>query len=124
MHCVSADQQEKLLSVKELMEKPVTVTLPWTGEEKVRKHDEQKATRPIRYTKVVIMGVSCEWFDDDIQTYTGADYVRRIKRRENGELTGTSAVVLGYKQDAPSDVRLGYTRFRTRPYVDQPIQCH
>src|SRR5664279_3042696 len=124
VHCRTAEQQQKLLTTTQLLEGPVEVTKPWTPEEKVRKHAEQRASRPPRYNKVVIMGVSDEWIDEDIKAEVDADYVRRIKRRVQGELIETSAVILGYTDDPPEAVEMGYRIYRTRPYVEQPIQCH
>src|SRR5664279_3266125 len=124
VHCMSAEQQQLLLTTTQLLDKPVEVTKPWSPAEKIRKHEKQRASRPPRYNKVVIMGVADDWSDGDIQSQTEADYARRIKRRVNGELIETSAVILGYINDPPEAVELGYRIYRTRLYVEQPIQCH
>ena len=80
--------------------------------------------KPVRYNKVVVTGVSDQWEDDELKEEAGADFIRRIRRRVDGTLQDTTAVVLGYVDNPPDRVKFGYRCFRTRPYVPDPQQCH
>ena len=83
-----------------------------------------KELAPVRYNKVVITGVSDEWTDELLHEEIGAVYIRRIKRRVDGQLQPTTAVILGYTEDPPEVVKLRYRQYRTRTYVEEPKQCH
>ena len=70
--------------------------------------------KSVKFNKVVIAGVSNQWTDEDIKDGADADYVRRIRRRVDGELRPTATVILGFADDPPESVELGYRLFRTR----------
>src|SRR5664279_1775923 len=84
----------------------------------------EKDHAPFRYNKVVITGVSGEWTDEQLHEEIGAEFIRRIKRRVDGQLQPTTAVILGYVENPPDVVKLRYRQYRTRTYVEEPKQCH
>ena len=85
--CKSAEQLEVLLSIKEFLQRPVTLTRPWAGSEKATKRADDN--KPVRYNKIVVTGVSEQWTDEDLKEELDADYVRRINKRIDGELRPT-----------------------------------
>jgi len=122
--CNTAEQRQKLLSCKELMGMEIESSLPWTGSEKAMKKAIEKEHAPVRFNKVVITGVSDEWTDEQLFEEIGAEYIRRIKRRVDGQLQPTTAVILGYVENPPNVVKLRYRQYRTRTYIEEPKQCH
>src|SRR5664279_3012657 len=122
--CISEEQRQKLLLCKALMGIEIEPSLPWTGAEKALKRAAEKEHAPVRFNKVVITGVSGEWTDEQLYEEIGAEYIRRIKRRVDGQLLPTTAVVLGYVENPPEVVKLRYRQYRTRTYIEEPKQCH
>src|SRR5208282_285729 len=124
IECISAEQLDKLMTVTTFLDEAVTVSLPWTGSQKTMEKARSADNKPVRYNKVVVTGVSDQWEDDDLKEEAGADFFRRIRRRVDGTLQDTTAVVLGYVDNPPDRVKFGYRCYRTRPYVPDPLQCH
>ena len=112
------------MAIKDLLGEAVTVTLPWTTSEITTQRTRRAEQRPVTYQKVVDSGVADSWTEERIQTTTAAVYIRRIRRRVEGQLQDTESVVLGFIDEPPTTVKLGYRAYRTRPYVAEPIQCH
>ena len=122
--CTSADQLTCLLAVKSFLDEPVSVTLPWSGPQKNMEKARKADSKPVRFNKVVVRGVSDEWEDEELQEQAGADFIRRIRRRTGGALQATTAIVLGFVDDPSERVKFGYRYFRTTPYIAEPLQCH
>ena len=122
--CNSTEQRQKLLNCKELMGIEIEASLPWSGADKAMMKAIQKENAPVRFNKVVITGVSGEWTDEQMFEEIGAEYIRRIKRRVDGQLQPTTAVILGYVENPPDVIKLRYRQYRTRPYIEEPKQCH
>src|SRR5664279_3240085 len=122
--CNTAEQRQKLLDCKVLLGIEIESSLPWTGSEKAMKKAIEKEHAPVRFSKVVITGVSDEWTDEQLFEEIGAEYIRRIKRRVDGQLQPTTAVILGYVENPPNVVKLRYRQYRTRTDIEEPKQCH
>src|SRR5664279_4136070 len=122
--CQSQVQLNRLLKWPELLGKPIVCTLPWTAPEKAIQKAREREQKPVKYNKVVITGVSDEWTEEEIKDEVNAVYCRRIKRRVDGALQNTTAVIIGYVDEPPQSVRLMYRNYRTRPYIADPVQCH
>lgn len=91
--CYHPAVRDILLDLTTIRGKPVTVSLPWTGNEKAMERSVNKDGQG-RYNKVVVSGVSEQWTIDELKETCKAIYARRINRRDvNGQLVPTAAVI-------------------------------
>lgn len=74
--------------------------------------------------EVVIVGVPHDIDNDAVVQATGAATARRIRKRVNGAVKETTAVILVYNQQAPATVNINQQRFRPRPYVRPAVRCY
>src|SRR5664279_3487947 len=93
--CNSTEQRQKLINCKERMGIEIEASLPWSGADKAMMKAIQKGKAPVRFNKVGMTCVSGEWTDEQMFEEIGAEYIRRIKRRVDGQLQPTTAVILG-----------------------------
>jgi hypothetical protein len=76
--------------------------------------------------KCIIHNVSIDLSPEDIQYATEAQYVQRISRfnATTREREPTKTVILGYSNEHPEIVKIGFMRHKTEPYTPKPIRCN
>ena len=77
-----------------------------------------------KYNKGIIFGVPIDIDDSEIMTETGAITARRLTTFADGEKKTTETVILGYIEDLPSTVYLGFLRFNVKLYIPHPFRCN
>ena len=69
------------------------------------KEHKPMAARPRTYHEVVIVGVPQTTDEREVELHSGGCKTRRISKRVEGQLTQTSAVVLSYEGEPPTQLR-------------------
>lgn len=119
VYCQSASQKKKLLGGGIIAGKTFVATEPFA-------RAQRTLTSTVKTYRVVIGGVSTLIPDEDILEASGAKQVHRILKKDGGDgKTPTLTVILTYDcyDDAPCEIRLDYMKFKTRPYVSEPMRC-
>jgi len=118
--CTSPKQKSVLVQMTEWNGKTISVTEPWS---KSGRNGIDKSRPGARSVRGIIFGVSTELTDADIVSETGALAVRRLTRRIEGENKHTGNVVISFPETLPSNVCIGYLRYKVKPYIPQPMRC-
>ena len=126
--CRDETTKGRLLGLKELDGRPITVTL-----ERAKQADQvQPASqgrqvrtgRPARhFFHRVVINTGLNDNEQDIVQQSGASAARRIMKSVAGQMTPTHCVVLSYIGTPPTEVTIGYKRCSTRPFIATPIRC-
>ena len=70
--------------------------------------------------KIIIFNVPNSFSDEDIKEESNCDFFKKIKSKESDK----DHVILGYVDEAPLHVRIGFLSFRTKPYIPRPTRCY
>ena len=89
------------------------------------KIEENNKQKRITLNKIIIFGVPTDISADEIKEETGANEVfRLLKWDEQSQIrTESNNIVLGYEDEAPTRVFLGFKAFKAKTYIPQPIRC-
>ena len=117
VYCTNQTQKNELLNCQKLAEIDVQCTEPR------RKTNKTNGQRNI---KMVISGVPYDTEEQEIIEASGAKAIWRIKKKENGTLVNTTAVVLEYETESniPERITIDYLYYRVRDYIPNPIRCY
>lgn len=120
--CQDKKQKDKLLGIKGLIIADIEVNCS----EPRAAHNSALGDKANKLTKVVAVGVPTDITAVDICAAAGAETALRLKKRVNGQLTDTMAVLLGYikPEDVPSHINFEYLRFKVREYTPEPMRCY
>ena len=118
--CTSPKQKIVLLQMTEWNGKTISVTEPWS---KSGRNGADKSRSGARLVRGIIFGVSTELTDADIVSETGGLAARRLTRRIEGENKPTGNVVISFPETLPSNVCIGYLRYKAKSYIPQPMRC-
>lgn len=79
----------------------------------------------VRKTRVVVTGVPLDITSEELVEAGGAESAMRIRKRREGALVDTMAVILTYGagMTVPVVVRVDYLTFKVRDYVPLPMRC-
>ena len=115
--CVNQLQKEKLLECTKIAGIEVDCSEP--------RHLSYGLPKEKKIKKV-ISGVPQETEEEEIIGASGAVRCWRIKKKINGILTNTTAMVLEYEseEDIPERISIDYLFYRIRDYIPSPIRCY
>jgi len=116
----STEIQGKLLEIETVVNKNVNVTKPYS----VTKQQDQRVTKPKRWSKGVISGVPADTTDDEVKEETSSVMARRITRMVDGEIIPTRSVIIAFEDELPRAVFVHLRCYRVELYVPKPIRCN
>jgi hypothetical protein len=114
----SETQRSKLLQMTTLMNVDVIVSEP--------RSIVDAASRPqhATVTRGIIFGVPEDINDEELVEEIGAEWVRRIVRRDGDSKIPTTTVIIAMKGESlPDYVAIGFLRKRVKAYIPLPMRC-
>jgi len=118
--CTTERQREKLLKIETIVDKNVSVTLPFS----ILKKNHQSPQQMKRWSKGVITRVPGNTTDEEVKMETSAVMARRITRMVDGEAIPTSAVIIAFEGELPKEVFVHLRRYKVSVYIPKPIRCN
>ena len=105
---------QKLINTKQILGKEVIVSI------KIFKPKTSLSSPLGTMKKVIIFGVPLYFEDEEILSETGCDYFKRLPAKQESD---TSPVILGYGGDIPAKILIGFSSFKPKLYIPQPLRC-
>lgn len=83
----------------------------------------QSARKPL--TRVVVLGVPAD-MTEEVKLASGAGTATRMTKWCDGQRVDTTGVILTFSEgvDIPEMFEIDYLKFKTRPYIANPMRCH
>lgn len=75
------------------------------------------------FFKVIVHGISEDINPEDLMEASGAHKLLRMTKRQGGQVTPTTSVILWYNHLPPDEIFIGYRKYKTKPFFDLPSRC-
>lgn len=116
--CATEAQRCRLLKLETVIDKYVSVTLPYAVS------NQHRTSNTKRWVKGVITRVPADITDEDVKMETFAVMARRITRMNDGKAIPTTAVIIAFEDELPKEVFIHLRRYKVSVYIPKPIRCN